>query len=138
MYYFVSKQSRLKKALSSNLESEGKRYLFKKAKMPPKKHTMSSKVKQEWRECTPYGEPISINEKGFKFKFIAFKVPFSRESGWSLEKMVEDFPDLSLLIDLCATDKYYRLEDLETLKPDAQFKKIKVTTAVPEDATVNE
>ena len=103
--------------------------LFKKVKMPSKKHTMSSKVKQEWREYKPYGEPISINEKGFKFKFIAFKVPFSRESGWSLEKMVEDFPDLSLLIDLCATDKYYKLEDLETLKPDAQFKKIKARTS---------
>ena len=104
----------------------------------PKKHTMSSKVKQEWRQYTPYGESISINEKGFKFKFIAFKVPFSTQSGWSLEKMVEDFSDLSLVIDLCATEKYYRLEDLETLKPDAQFKKIKVTTAVVADATVNE
>ena len=108
--------------------------------MPPKKHTMSSKVKQEWREFTPYGKPISINEKGLKFRFIAFKVPFTTQSGWSLEKMVEDKSHLSLVIDLCATENFYRLEDLETLKPDAQFKKIKLTTwpSIPADAKVKE
>ena len=107
--------------------------------MPPKKHTMSSKVKQEWRSYKPYGEPISINEEGFKSRFIAFKVPM--EPSWTLRKMVKDFPDLSLLIDLCATDKYYRLEDLENLKADAQFKKIRGIgnpQSIPDDATVNE
>ena len=97
------------------------------------------KVKQEWRSYRPYGEPISINEEDLNFRFIAFKVPM--ESPWTLRKMVKDFPDLSLLIDLCATDKYYRLEDLENLKPDAHFKKIRGIgnpQSIPEDATVNE
>ena len=98
-----------------------------------------SKVKQEWRSYRPYGEPISINEEGFRFRFIAFKVPM--EFPWHLRRMVKDFPDLNLLIDLCATDKYYRLEDLETLKPDAQFRKIRGIgnpQATPDDATVNQ
>ena len=98
-----------------------------------------SKVKQEWRSYEPYGEPISINEEGFRFRFIAFKVPM--ELSWNLRRMVQDFPDLSLLIDLCATDKYYRLEDLENLQPDAQFRKIRGIgnpQAIPEDATINQ
>ena len=98
-----------------------------------------SKVKQEWRSYEPYGEPIAIDEEGFRFRFIAFKVPM--ELSWTLRKMVQDFPDLSLLIDLCATDKYYRLEDLENLQPDAQFRKIRGIgnpQTIPEDATINQ
>ena len=98
---------------------------------------MKREVKQKWSQHEPYGVPIVIDEQGFRFRFIAFKVPLSNESDWNLRKMVEDFPDLSLVIDLCGTDKYYTLENL-----DAQFKKIGENDgkpqSIPADAIVQE
>ena len=103
---------------------------------------MKREVKQKWSQHEPYGDPIAIDEEGFKFRFIAFKVPLSTETSWNLRKMVEDFPDLSLVIDLCGTNEYYRLENLETLQPDTQFKKIGRNDgkpqSIPADATVQE
>ena len=106
---------------------------------------MKREVKQKWSQHEPYGVPIVIDEQGFRFRFIAFKVPLSTESDWNLRKMVEDFPDLSLVIDLCGTkdpNKYYTLENLETLMPHAQFKKIGENDgkpqSIPADATVQE
>ena len=100
---------------------------------------MTSKVKQKWSQHKPFGKEMAIDEEGFKFRFIAFKVPM--EFPWNLRKMVEKFPDLNLVIDLCATDKYYRLENLKTLKPTAKFKKIRGIgnpQSIPADATIQE
>ena len=55
---------------------------------------------------------------------------------------MDQFPDLNLVIDLCATDDYYRLENLRDTNPEVNFLKIRrkdgKATAKPNVEMINE
>ena len=69
----------------------------------------STKVPDGWDNYSNIGKRIPDTP------FISFKVPLHPGFGraWGIPQLVEQCPDLRTVIDLTATDRYYRQAELE-------------------------
>ena len=71
--------------------------------------TLNMGVPKGWNNFSKVGEVIEGT------KFIAFKVPLSGNATWNLSTLKRNVPDLTDIIDLTDTEKYYRAADCEAL-----------------------
>ena len=62
-------------------------------------------VPKGWNKYSNVGDVISGT------RFIAFKVPLSQDPTWNLATLKRNVPDLTDIIDLTDTEKYYRSAD---------------------------
>ena len=95
---------------------------------------------KNWKIYSPFGKPFPMDDDS-RGRFVAFKVPSSTHPSWTLYEMMNKFPELNLVIDLCATDKYYKLENLRFTNPEVDFLKIRgpnqQPTAKPNNEMIN-
>ena len=68
-----------------------------------------SKIPDRWLDYSNVGAVVEGT------RFIAFKVPLSKNEDWNLKELKRQVPDLKLIIDLTNTKKYYHPRHCEEL-----------------------
>ena len=68
-----------------------------------------SKIPDRWFDYSNVGAVVEGT------RFIAFKVPLSKNEDWNLKELKRQVPDLKLIIDLTNTKKYYHPRHCEEL-----------------------
>ncbi|XP_072932601.1 RNA/RNP complex-1-interacting phosphatase [Epargyreus clarus] len=98
---------------------------------------MANKIPDRWLEYKPCGRVIEGT------RIVCFKVPLKPtiyvppSSRWTVESLLEKVPNLSAVIDLTNTNRYYNPQDL--LSAGVKYKKIYMPgRTVPSEAVVNE
>ena len=89
------------------------------------------KLPDRWEDYSNVGSVIEGT------KFVAFKVPLSYHTEWNLTELKKSVPELSGIIDLTNTKKYYKAKSCEDL--GIKYKKIFVPGhVVPTKSIVRE
>ena len=70
-----------------------------------------SKVPKKWMSFPNIGSPIVVSNVDPPFSFISFKTPITGEV-WGVGSLLRACPDLAMVVDLTATDRYYSTESL--------------------------